>query len=85
MTVATYYTSIDGGDVLGEVYLVVQDRSVSNWIEITAISKEEIWGSFDLTFYRDTTRGNPASPDTLRFKDGQLHVQIDEKVCCEKY
>lgn len=84
LTVANFYTSIDGGDVHGESYYIVQDPSIENWIELTAIEGEEVWGSFELTFYRDTTRGDPASPDTLKFENGHFHVKIDEKICCEK-
>lgn len=75
---AWYGTSIDGGDVAGEEYNVLKNSVYSNSIEITDVEGREVWGHFNLSFVRDKSHGDPASPDTLHFKKGSFHVIYSE-------
>lgn len=75
---AWYGTSIDGGDVAGEEYNILNDSAYYNSIEISKVENQEVWGHFNITFFRDTTRGDPTSPDTLLFEDGSFHVKYSE-------
>ncbi len=73
-----YYTLTDDGDVIGDKYYISELDSLST-ISITEIDGEEVWGTFSLTLYRDTSRvHDPGVPDTLIFTDGEFHTKILE-------
>lgn len=72
---AFYNTVIEDGDVVGDAFLL--DTLSHNYIDITEIKGNEIKGTFDITFLRDTTRPKYLeSSDTLRFIDGKFHTRI---------
>lgn len=74
---AKLITSIDDGDVTGDVYYISELDSLST-ISITKIEDKEIWGTFNLTLFRDTTRAiqHPNVPDSLIFNNGEFHTKI---------
>ena len=74
-TGAIFFTSTDDGDVTGDIYDISESDSTST-ISITKIEGEEIWGTFDLILYRDTTRAYKGNPDILEFRNGMFHTKI---------
>ena len=74
---AKFFTSVDDGDVTGDIYYISESDSLSI-IAITKIEGKEVWGTFNLILFRDTTRAiqYPDVPDTLIFTDGQFHTKI---------
>lgn len=74
---AKFFTSVDDGDVTGDIYYI-SDADSLNSVSITKIEGDEVWGAFNLTMYRDTTRAvqHPNVPDTLVFTDGKFHTKI---------
>jgi hypothetical protein len=73
-----FYTSTDDGDVTGDIYNISDSDSLS-LVSITRIEGKEVWGTFSLTLYRDTSRvHDPGVPDTLIFTDGEFHTKILE-------
>ncbi len=76
---ATLFTSLYGDDLDGYIYNVSESDSLSS-IVITRIENEEIWGTFEVTLLRDTTKGvKPIDlPDTLTFTNGKFYTKILE-------
>jgi hypothetical protein len=72
---ASYGTSIEDGDVNGDVYYL--DTSANNFIEITNIYGNEIKGNFQIRLLRDTSRIKYLeNSDTILFKDVTFHTRI---------
>lgn len=73
-----FSTLSSDGDVLDQIYRVIENTST---IEILSISSDNkrITGKFDVTLERDTSNQNPnnAHPDILTFKDGFFTVYLD--------
>ena len=76
-TGAKFFTSVDDGDVTGDIYYIAESDSLSI-VSITKIEGKEIWGTFNLTLFRDTTRvtQHPDVSDTLIFTNGEFHTKI---------
>lgn len=75
---AEYTTLLSDGHVVGDIYYLLTDDSVEDYIEITEISGDEIKGNFQVSFLRDTTSApvSASTPDTLIFTGGQFHTRI---------
>ena len=76
-TMRIYYITA-GTDVIGDTFTLLTEDAIENYIEITDISDDEIMGTFQLSFLRNTTSppANPGTPDTLLFTEGQIHTWI---------
>ncbi|MBK0401371.1 hypothetical protein I5M27_00135 [Adhaeribacter sp. BT258] len=78
-TYATFNTAQDDGDVVCDIYKLIEADSLTNYIRITKETGnyKEVWGEFSVNFVR--TRGCTEStlPDTLRIRDGQFHVVLE--------
>jgi len=72
---SSYSTLIDDGDVLGDLYKVLE--SEKNTVEITTIDYESmiITGKFNIS-YINTYDTIPA-PDTIRFENGEFQAKIE--------
>ncbi len=75
---ADYFTSVDDGDVLGEIYYLILNDSIEDYIEITDVSGKELFGRFQASFAKDTTSldGDPSAPDTVIFTNGKFHTKV---------
>lgn len=75
----TYYTLSDDGDVLDDIYRVVESESEST---ITVHSYDEskrlLKGEFRVKLYIDPERQNSTNPDTIIFENGKFEVKIEE-------
>ncbi len=74
-----YITSLDDGDVAGPSYDLLEEDSISDYIEITNIDGDEITGVFQASFVKDSlSLGIRYSnfPDTIRFLKGHFHTKI---------
>lgn len=73
---AEYFTLVDDGTG-GDSYDLLEGI-ISNQITIDRKEDEEIWGTFQIAFARDTTfpSEDPVSPDTIIFTKGQFHTKI---------
>ncbi len=67
---------IDGGDVLGNIYKLIE--SDDNYLEITDwnADKKEIKGIFHANFIIDGEIRDPNSPDTIRLVNGKFYSHI---------
>ena len=77
---ATFGTLVDRGDVAGDPYDVLTDDDIEDYLEITKIEGDEIFGEFQISFVKDLTIGEDdhASPDTIVFTEGRFQVKYDE-------
>ena len=75
---AYYNTLLSDGHVFGDIYYVLEDDPVEDYIEITDISGDEIKGRFQVSFLRDTTSIPVSSStlDTIIFTNGQFHTRF---------
>lgn len=75
---AEYNTLLSHGDVFGDIYYLLADDPVEDFIEITEISGDEIKGNFQVSFLRNTTSPpvSPSTPDTIVFTGGKFHTKI---------
>lgn len=80
ITGANFFTNSFDGDVLEDVYLVVEDSE--SYLTVTEYdeSEQRLKGEYQATFYIDPTRQkvNPENPDTIRFENGTFEVVIEE-------
>ena len=76
---ASFATRVADGDVIGDFYDLLEGE-IENEVTIDRIEDEEIWGTFQVAFVKDTTygEGDPTAPDTLIFTDGQFHTKVFE-------
>ncbi len=70
-----YVTSLDDGDVQGDVYNVLPTENSNITITDYNITTKEISGTFQVSFII-TVKFNPSAPDTLRFKGGVFYTKI---------
>jgi len=77
---ADFGTLIDGGDGLGDDYDVLTDDDIEDYIEITKIEGDDIFGEFQISFVKNLNRTerDHASPDTIVFTEGVFHVKYVE-------
>lgn len=79
LTDASYGTLVDDGDVVGDIYKVIEGES-DNFVTITSYNEEtkEVKGNFQVTFVFDETdtKSDPTAPDTIRFTSGEFHTKI---------
>ncbi len=82
ITRASFKTVSSDGDVLEDIYLVLED-SIQSHIEILSIDSDTNWikGAFMATFIIDPNRPkfNPNNPDTIRFTNGAFEARIDKE------
>ena len=73
---ATYHTSIDDG-TSGDSYNLL-NGIVDNQIIIDRKEGDELWGTFQAAFVKDTTYmpEDPLSPDTVIFTNGRFHTKL---------
>jgi hypothetical protein len=78
---AQFFTHADDGDVLEDIYLVVED-SIWSCAEITSIhtNSSTYSGSFKVKLYIDPNRPkiNPNNPDTIILEKGLFEVKLQE-------
>jgi len=76
---ADFGTIIDG-DGLGDNYNVLTDDDIEDYLEITRIEDNEVFGEFQISFVKDLNRTerDHASPDTIVFTEGIFQVKYDE-------
>ena len=76
-----FFTMSHDGDVIGDVYKVVESVEESH---ITVLSYDDenriLQGTFEIMLFRDTSRANlnPDNPDMLHFENGEFEVRIQE-------
>ncbi len=72
-----YYTALDDGDVVGDIYLL-DTLANNNYFEVLSYkeSKKEIEVKFAATFLLDR-KANTNAPDTLKFEDGYIKTRIN--------
>jgi hypothetical protein len=73
---AIFFTSIDDGDVLGDIYAILPTQD--NFVQIDNFDNytKEIRGKFQLTFVIKDRGSNRILSDTLRFTEGRFHTKI---------
>ena len=78
LTGAFYATSLDDGDVLGDVYQLLDTDFIDDYVELERIEGDEVWGSFQVTFERDPFFPvvDSSGPDTLVFRRGTFHTRV---------
>lgn len=79
-TCASFSTTQDDGDVLCDIYEVIEADSLTNYIQITKETGnyKEVWGTFSVNFVRTRGCSESTLPDTLRIRDGQFHVVLQK-------
>jgi hypothetical protein len=76
---AILFTSLEDGDVLGDVFLL--DTTKINFIEISEVKGNEVKGSFEVNLKRDSplSRKYLESDDTLKIECKAFHTRIADK------
>ena len=76
---AFFTTTLDDGDVLGDVFLL--DTTKINFIEISEVKGNEVKGSFEVNFKRDSplSRKYLESEDSLKIECKSFHTRIADK------
>jgi hypothetical protein len=76
---AFFATTLDDGDVLGDVFLL--DTTKINFIEISEVKGNEVKGSFEVNLKRDSplSRKYLESDDTLKIECKAFHTRIADK------
>jgi hypothetical protein len=74
---AAFFTLLDDGDVLGDIYLL-DTLATGNYFEVLSYSEnqKEIEVKFAATFLLDK-RANADAPDTLKFEDGYIKTKVN--------
>lgn len=75
-----YYARLGDGDVAGNRYIINENDSIVDYLQITSIDEQTgIWkGIFEATFIRDEDkRVNYITPDTIVIKDGYFEVKLE--------
>lgn len=79
LTRASYATLVDDGDVVGDIFNVLDGES-ENFVTITSYNEEtnEVKGNFQVTFVFDETdnKSDPTARDTIRFTNGEFHTKV---------
>lgn len=75
---SNFYTLSDDGDVICDVYHVVEADSVSNYIEIESYSQSnnEVRGRFAVKLSVGLPKCFAAAPDSITFLNGNFHAKI---------
>ena len=79
LTGAYYQLFLGDGDVLGDTYYPNFGDDVEDYIEITRIEGDQIWGKFQLSLYRRDKDLGPSpygEPDYLTITGGEFHTRI---------
>lgn len=78
----SYLTLISDGDVIGDVYKLVEGGSFISSLTVESYDETSriLKGGFNAKYLRDPSfpLRNPDSPDTLLFEMGEFEVQIEE-------
>ncbi len=71
-------TSQDDGDVACDLYQVLGNDSVNNWVRVIRQENNysEVWGSFSMHLYRIYTCNVSTYPDTLLITNGSFYFKI---------
>ncbi len=77
---ANYRTIEDGGDAGGDGYDVLTEDDIEDYIEITRIEGNDIYGTFQGSFAKHLRipEEHHAAPDTVIFTEGVFHAKYVE-------
>ncbi len=75
-----YFGTVIDGDGIGDDYDVLMDDDVEDYLEITKIEGNNIFGEFQVSFVKNLNRTerDHAFPDTIVFTEGRFQVKYDE-------
>ena len=74
-----YDIAVGDGHILGDIYYLNLGDDVEDYIEITRIEGDQIWGKFQLSLYRRDKDLGPSpygEPDYLTITGGEFHTRI---------
>ena len=78
--IANYYTLMDDGDVLCDIYDVYSPDSSENYLQLSSYNMNQklVKGSFQATFLiKDKNNKCLANaPDTIRFRNGEFYTKF---------
>jgi hypothetical protein len=76
---SSFGTTRDDGDVNCDYYRVWESDSTNNWIQITKEKDnyKEVWGTYSVTFLRESGCASSPYTDTLRFRNGSFHFKFE--------
>ncbi len=75
----SFSTSVDDGDVAGDRYNLITTDTIGDYIEITKIEGDQIYGSFEVSLKKDTSKykeSDFSSPFRITFRNGSFHTRI---------
>jgi hypothetical protein len=77
-TYSSFSTSQGDGDVLCDMYEVLESDSLNNWIKIETEKNNftEMSGIFNVTLLRIRTCGSSLYSDTLKFTNGHFNIKF---------
>jgi hypothetical protein len=77
LTDANFYI-LNGADALEGSYDITEVAGIVNHIEITEIVFDEVYGTFELIFVKDslTALSREYLPDTMIFRNGTFHTRV---------
>lgn len=75
-TSASFGTTQDDGDVMCDLFEVIDSESENNYFIITKEENDfsEIWGKFAVSLKKTISCSASEYPDIIRFTDGEFHV-----------
>ena len=80
-TGGVYDLLVGDGHVLGDTYYINLGDDTGEYIEITRIEGDQIWGKFQLSMYRRNKDLGPSpygEPDYITFTNGEFHTRLWE-------